>query len=182
MLITKAARRYASAFLQFAKEQDSIEVLLEDVHFINNTIKDSKELLVFLKSPVIKYDDKVEGLEKIFGDHVQESTRLFIKLLARKNRIPLLDQIVQAFIDQYNKYAGIIQIDVFAANALSDSQKEALHEALEKKTGKKVNMRVVIDESLKGGIAVRIDDTVIDGTIKHKLEQLEEKFLSTAVE
>lgn len=182
MLITKAARRYASALLQLAQERDEVETILEDIKFIKNTIDDSRDLVLFLRSPVIKYDDKIEVLGKLFDDRVTEVTRRFIKLLARKNRIHLLDQITGAFMEQYNSYAGIVEIDVYAARELSDSQREALHKALEKMTDKKVEMKISLDESLKGGIAVRIDDTVIDRTVKHKLEQLEESLLSTEVE
>ncbi len=181
-MITKAARRYASALLQVGKEQDNVESILEDIELIKNTIDDSRELQLFLRSPIIKYDDKVQALEQLFGDKVGEVTNQFIKLLARKDRVGILYQITQAFVEQYNKYAGIIEVDVFSARELSDKRQKSLHKALEQKTGKTVNMHVSVDEKLKGGIAVRIDDTVIDGTIKHKLEQLEEQFLSTAAE
>lgn len=182
MLITKAARRYASALLQLAVERDEVKSVLEDIELIKNTIDGSRELILFLRSPIIKYDDKVAVLNELFAERVQEMTRMFIGLLARKNRVHLLDQIVQAFIEQYNKYAGIIKVDVYTARALNESQKKALHKALEEKTNKKVNMHINLNESLKGGLAVRIDDTVIDGTVKHKLEQLEEMFLNTALE
>lgn len=180
MLITKAARRYASALLQYAQEQDEVEAILVDVRFIKNTLDDSKDLGPFLKNPIIKFSDKVEALNTIFGEHVREETRRFIELLARKNRVQLLGQIVHAFVEQYNQYAGIIEIEVYSAGELSDDQKKSLHQALEKKTDKKVEMHLNLDASLKGGIAVRIDDTLIDGTIKHKLEQLEEQLASTA--
>lgn len=182
MPITKAARRYASALLQLAQERDEVEAILADMQFIKNTMDNSRELILFLRNPVIKFDDKVEALGTLFDEEVTELTRRFIKLLARKNRVNLLDQITYAFMEQYNRYAGIVEIDVYTARKLSDSQQQSLHDALEKRTGKKVELKISIDESLKGGIAVRIDDTVIDRTVKHKLEQLEEKLLSTEVE
>lgn len=182
MVRTKAARRYATALLESAKETNAVDDILADINLIKNTLEDSKELIVFLRSPVIKFDDKMQALEKIFSDRVQDMTNRFLQLLARKNRIHLLDQITEAFIQRYNKYAGIIEIDVYSARELDDAQQDDLHKALENKTGKKVDMNLTLDESLKGGLAVRIEDTVIDGTIKHKLQELEQKFLSTAIE
>lgn len=182
MLITKASRRYATALLELAREQDSVEDILEDMRLIHNTFDGSRDLVLFLKSPVIKFDDKFAVLEKIFGHRVQELTNLFIRLLVRKNRVYLLDQIAEAFIQKYNEYAGIISVNIYTAYALTDSQKEELHQALEKNTGKKVDMIVSEDASLMGGMAVRIGDTVIDGTIKHKLAELEDKFLQASVE
>lgn len=182
MLITKAARRYATALLEVGKELGAVDDILEDIKLIDNTLEGSRELTLFINSPVIKYDDKRKALEEIFGERVEEVTAKFIDLLARKGRVNLLDQIVKAFIQKYNQYAGIIEVDVYTAKELNEDQQISLHQALEKKTNKKVDMSLTHDESLRGGIAVRIDDTVIDGTVKHKLEELEHRFLSTAVE
>lgn len=182
MFITKAARRYSKALLETAKETDSVESILEDINLINNTLEGSNELVLFLRSPIIKFDDKSEALEQIFGDRVQEMTNRFLKLLARKSRINLLDQIAKAFIQHYNEYAGILEVDIYTARELTDAQKSELQTTLEQKTGNTVDMAINIDESLQGGLAVRIDDTVIDGTIKHMLKELEQKLVSTSIE
>lgn len=182
MPITKAARRYAKALLELGIERNEVDSMLEDVKLIHNTLEGSRDLVLFLRSPIINFDDKAGALDKLFSEKLQESTNKFIKLLARKNRVNLLDQIAEAFIEAYKKHAGIITIEVFVARELSDSQKQNLHKSLEKMTQKKVDMNINLDESLQGGMAVRIEDTVIDGTVKHKLEQLEQSFLSTAVE
>lgn len=182
MLTTKAARRYATALLELAKERNEVEDILEDMTFIHNTLEDSRELINFLKSPIIKFDDKTAVLDELFFDNIQEATKLFVKLLTRKDRINLLDQIAAAFLDKYKEYAGIITVEVFVAQEMSDDQRQKLHQQLEEKTQKRVEMDVTVDESLKGGMAVRIDDTVIDSTVKHQLNKLEESLLATAVE
>lgn len=182
MFITKAARRYATALLEIAKELDKVGDILEDIKLIDNTIEGSDELAMFISSPIIKYDDKTAALNEIFGDKVNEVTGKFLTLLAKKGRANLLHQVSKAFVDSYNRYAGIIKIEVFFAKPLSEDQKKSLHKALEDKTNKKVEMSLTQDPSLKGGLAVRIDDTVIDGSVKHKLEELEQKLLSTAIE
>lgn len=179
MHTSKAARRYATALLELTKERGELEKILEDITLIRNTMEGSKELVTFLKSPIIKFDDKTAVLEELFFEDLQEATRLFIKLLARKDRINLLDEVTEAFIAKYKEQAGIITIEVFVAKELNDEQRQSLHRTLEEKTQKKVDMNVTLDESLKGGMAVRIDDTVIDGTVKHQLAKLEESLLST---
>lgn len=182
MPTTKAARRYATALLEIAKEQDQVDDILKDIELIHNTLEGSRDLVLFLKSPVINFDDKTQALEKIFFDELEEPTKLFLKLLSRKDRINLLDQIADAFIEKYKSYAGIITIGVFVARELNKEQQELLHSNLEQKTQKKVDMNVTVDEDLKGGMAIRIDDTVIDGTVKHKLQELEKSLLTTTVE
>lgn len=182
MLVSKAARRYATALLELAKEQDAVERTLEDVLFIKNTIDDSRDLLLFLKSPVIKPDKKVSALDAIFGDKVSELVHKYITLIARKNRQNMLDEIVTAFIEKYNEYAGIISAEVFVAKPLDDDQLSDVKQRLEEVTNKTVNITTTVQEDLKGGMAIKIADTVIDATIKHKLEQLEDVFLSAASE
>ncbi|NGP76798.1 ATP synthase F1 subunit delta [Balneolaceae bacterium YR4-1] len=182
MFITKAARRYATALLEIGKELDQVEEILDDIKLIDNTIEGSKELTMFISSPIIKYDDKKAALDEIFTSRVSEVTGKFLTLLARKGRANLLHQIAKAFVDKYNDYAGIIKIEVLSAKELNDDQVQSLQKALEKRTNKKVDMSLSQDASLKGGIAVRIDDTVIDGSVKHKLVELEQKLLSTAIE
>ena len=182
MLVSKAARRYATALLELAKEQDVVESTLKDILFIKNTLEDSRDLVLFLKSPIIKPDKKVSVLEEIFKSEISALVHRFITLIARKNRQNVLDQIVAAFVEVYNVHAGIISAEVFVANKLDDKQIAEVTQKLEEVTGKKVNVTIKVQENLKGGMAVKIADTVIDGTVKHQLEQLEDVFLNTATE
>ncbi|MTI89645.1 MAG: F0F1 ATP synthase subunit delta [Balneolaceae bacterium] len=182
MLVSKAARRYATALLELAKEQNSVEEVLEDVKFVQNTITDSRDLLLFVKSPIVKPDKKAEALKEIFSEQVGKMMNLFITLIAKKKRADILGEIVEAFVDVYNKHAGIINVEVRVAQPLDDNHTAKLKSMLEETTGKKVQLHIKEVPELKGGLAVKIDDTVIDGSVKHKLEQLEELFLETAVE
>ncbi|HBX66949.1 MAG: F0F1 ATP synthase subunit delta [Balneola sp.] len=182
MLVSKAARRYATALLELAKEQDVVESTLEDILFVKTTLEDSRDLVLFLKSPIIKPDKKVSALEEIFKSEISELVHRFITLIARKNRQNVLDEIVTAFVEVYNEYAGIISAEVFVATKLDDKQIAAVTEKLEEVTGKKVNVTIKVQEDLKGGMAIKIADTVIDGTVKHQLEQLEDVFLNTTTE
>lgn len=182
MLVSKAARRYATALLETSKEQKVVEETLKDILFIKSTIDSSKELLLFLRSPVIKPSDKEAALQTIFAKSVNKLTSEFILLVSTKERSSILAEIAQAFVNQYNEYAGIIEVEVRTANALDDTQISQLKKVLEKSTSKKVEMDVKEQTELKGGLLVKIQDTVIDGTVKHKLEQLEQMFLANSVE
>lgn len=178
MLVTKAAKRYATALFDIAQEREEVEPVLEDIKLIYNTLEGSKELIVFLRSPVVTQDDQQAVLQELFGERVERPTRLFLQLLVKKRRINLLFQIAKAFINRYNKFAGIMEVSILAARPLSEEQKDQLHQALEEKTGQKVIMDINYDASLKGGLYICIDDTVIDGTVKHKLQELKDEFFA----
>jgi F-type H+-transporting ATPase subunit delta len=180
MILSKAANRYAAMFLDLGKERSEVPALLEDMNFINNTLNDSRELVLFLKSPIVKYGDKQQVLDALFSKKIQESTRLFLRLLVRKNRVAILHQIVRAFLKKYREYAGIIDVQAATGYDLSDFQVKALQKKLEEITSKEVQLTIHKDPSVQGGMAVRIEDTVIDGTIKHQLRELQKQFLSSS--
>ncbi len=182
MLVSKASGRYAKALLELAEEHNNVEQTLQDILFIKATLDDSRDLLLFLKSPIIKPEKKVAALEEIFGGKVSDLVHNFISLIARKNRQSMIDQIANSFIEIYNDHAGIIEAKIFVAHKLTDEQLSNVKDKIASVTGKKVQITEEVDESLKGGMAIKISDTVIDGTVKHKLEQLEDVFLSSAME
>lgn len=182
MLVSKAAKRYALALNEIADEQNITKEVLDDILLIGNTLDDSRELLLFLKSPIIKPDAKKNALEAIFSNKVNDLTREFLFLITKKGRVDILDQLVLAYIQQYNEQKGIIEVDVYSAKALDEDTIQNLKAVLEKTTSKIVQIKLVIQPELKGGLAVKINDTVIDGTIKHKLEQLEQTFRESSLE
>lgn len=180
MLSSKAAQRYALALLKSAEQQQQVEQTLKDVTFIQRTLQDSRELRLFLKSPIIKPEQKAEALTALFKGKIGDLAYAFILLVAGKKRVELLEHIFNAVLEQYKVMAGIKDVEVRTARELDDEQVAGLKASLEAYTGKKVNLTINLLPELKGGLAVKIDDTIIDGTIKHKLEQLEQKFVQTA--
>lgn len=181
MISSKAARRYASALLGFAQETKNIDVVLKDIQFIQNTINNSKELSVFLKSPVIKEEKKINVLSDLFKKNITVETWKFIELLSAKSRLELLSAITVAFVEAYNKYAGIMEIEVLSAFKADETQLTKIKTSLEKIYSKSVNLICKVDENLLGGMVIKIDDTVIDGSVKNKLQQLEHLFYKDAI-
>ncbi len=177
----KTAQRYANALMQVAIERNEVDAILEDVRFIDNTLHGSRDLVLFLKSPIIKRDKKQKVLKELFSEKVNELTSTFMDIMTRKKREDILSSVFEAFLKKYNEYAGIVDIGVESAETLSKTEVDDLQKALEQKTGKKVHLHLGEDKSLKGGLKIRIEDTVIDGTVKRKLEQLESLFYNTGM-
>jgi F-type H+-transporting ATPase subunit delta len=149
---------------------------------IKNTLDQSAELRLFLKSPIVKKEQKKSALEKIFEKRIGELSANLLKLLSDKSREALLEDITLHFVDLYNEHSGIIEVEVTSATELGDAQLASLIKKLETVTGKKILANRSVDTTLIGGLTVRIDDTVIDGSVKFKLNELKERFTSAAVE
>jgi F-type H+-transporting ATPase subunit delta len=154
MISSKAAKRYAKALLTLSQEQDSLEEVLKDIKTIHDTIKGSRDLQVMLKSPIVKPSDKTIILGEIFSKRIGTLAMQFLLLVAEKERSALLPLITEAFFSLYNEAVGIIEVTLKSAYSLE------------------------VVPSLLGGITIQMEDTVIDGSVLHKLNELEHTLLS----
>ncbi|MEX0686997.1 MAG: ATP synthase F1 subunit delta [Balneolales bacterium] len=177
----KAARRYSSALLSIAIEQKKTQDVLKDIQLIDQTIRGSRELNLFLQNKIINQTKKQSVLTELFGSKVSDLTREFLTFLVTKNREDLLPDVTQSLLAEYNKMAGIVDVYAYYTKELEKNQATELKSVLEEKIGKKINLILKKDASLKGGLVVRIEDTVIDGSIKNKLKKLESLFMGSAV-
>lgn len=174
----KAAIRYAKSLLLLAVERQELEAISRDMILMDNTIKGSRDLVLFLKSPIISKTQKLNVLKEVFGDKVSSTTNAFIEIIVRKGRESEIVAMVSAFRKLYNEQSGIVEVEITTASELGAEQKDKLSKSLESRTGKKVILSERVDPSVRGGIRARIEDTVIDGTIQYKLEQLRNTLLT----
>lgn len=179
-MVSKAARRYAKAWIQIAIERNELDSILSDVLLIRNTLEASKDLVLFMRSPIIDPGDKKAVLVDLFSDKTDEITQGFLQFLVGKGRGDILEMITESFLSYYNDHIGRVEVDVHSAFPLSEDQKKKLITALESVTGKSVKPVYEENPDLLGGLSVRIGDTVIDGTVSNKIGQLKARFADTA--
>jgi F-type H+-transporting ATPase subunit delta len=176
MIVKKVAHRYALALFQEAKSRNKLDDVAGDMQRIGDSITGSRDLVLFLRSKVIARDVKASVLRELFDKELSDLTRQLIRLILEKRREDQLPGIAHAFGNLYRKDQGLVDVEILVARKPGTDQADKLKMALEKKTGGKVLLSFREDPALKGGMAIRIDDTIIDGTIKHKLQQLEATF------
>ncbi len=169
-MVDNAGKRYAEAIYEIATDEKKVFELytfLKDVKdvYSNNDMKQ------YLNHPLVKKEDKVAMLEKIFADQ-KELERNIVLYLEGKNRLRDIDSIYEEYKKIYYTHENIIDVKATFATEVSDEQKKALVEKLTKSTGKKVNLEVEVDATLIGGGIIRIGDKVIDGTIKNRLGEM----------
>ncbi len=173
----RAAYRYAAALLGVADEVKKLDVVSNDLVVLEKLAKDSREFLVFLKSPVVNSERKKQTLTQILQGKVSDVTFKFIILLASKGREGLLPEIIQQFNTLRDQRLGILNVTARTAIAFKPEQEKQLISQIESATKKKVRLSSVVDKSLKGGFMVQHDDTVWDASVRHQLEALREKFI-----
>ncbi len=175
---SKAASRYALALLGVAEETKSLDEVGRDVLTLETLLRQSKEFLAFLRSPVVNKEKKKLVLAEILEKHVGKLMMKFILLLAAKGREELIPEILRQFGRLRDERQGILNVSAKTAVKFTDAQAQALVRQIEETTKKKVRINFTIEPSLKGGFLVQHEDTVWDASVAHQLELLRQRFAS----
>lgn len=174
----RAAARYAKALLQLAEQNQLTEKVVQDARMIHGLISDSKELELLLSSPLVKADKKMLVLNKLFEGKVEDLSLKLIQQTVKQNRENLLSVIFAEMIAQYNKANQIAKVDVTTAIPLEDSVREDIKAKLVQAYKlSKVELVEKVDESLLGGMILRIDDKQLDASIRRKLNDIKKELV-----
>jgi len=168
----RVSSRYARALLETAIEGKVSDIIFEDFIIVDTTIRNSHELRVFTASPVVQHWLKIKVFNEVFEGKISKLTMTFLKFLLDKKRGELIQSIIVQYEDQYNRLNNKLPVEFESSLALNNEIKKNLIEKVANITQKEIIPEFKVDESLKGGVMVRIDDKVYDATIKHQLELL----------
>lgn len=172
----KIARRYTLALYEIAKERKLTNAIKKDFISIKATINSSKDFKLFLKSPIINSGKKRAIFREIFLRKLNDLTLNFFDILTEKNRENILFDIAQDFLHLLNEKEGILEVSVRIAIELTQDEKKNLANKLRDFSGKQIDANYHVDPIIKGGFVARIDDTIIDASIKRQLELLYDRF------
>jgi F-type H+-transporting ATPase subunit delta len=168
----KVSFRYAKAVIESAIKENLTDVLLNDFNLVKGIVISSKELKTFLKSPVIPETKKKKIISELFENQVNASTLNFLLFLVTKGRANLIIDIISQYEVQYNQLHGRIKVGISTAIEMNDDIKTKIVQKITDYTMKTVLPEFKIEESLKGGIVVQVEDWVFDGSLKSQLENL----------
>lgn len=168
------SKRYADAFLGFARDSIGFDKGLEELQDLRRVFRDNPEIMSFVESPQIMDNEKRAFIDGILKDNFSEEIREFLKLLLRKGRIKLLPDIAEY---ARVEYSHGIEVDALLKTSypLDTEDIARIKTVLENEFKKKLHLYVELDSDLLGGIYVKIGNTIIDGSVKRRLEDLREK-------
>ncbi len=170
--------RYAMALIELAEEKNIYDKVIEDIQTVYNTLKDSRELRVYLSSPVLSEEKKKEILSAIFDNYVGSDVSSFLSFVVDKGRIDLLDEIAKRVLEINDEKQNIADLTIKSVVELDDTQTQKIKDAFKEFTGKKIRFKNVVDESIIGGFVAQVKDTVYDASVKHQLKRLKETLTS----
>ena len=173
----RLAARYAKSILDLAIERGQLEEVHDDMLFLQQAFRSSRELLVMIKSPVIKADKKDKVLGAIMAGKVSVITATFNKLLLSKGREFYLPEIITAFIDQYKEYKGIHMVKLTTAVPVGEELKKSIMDKISAdKHLKNIELVTSVNEDLIGGFVLEIGDELVDASIAFDLKNIKKQF------
>ncbi len=178
---TRAARRYARAIFQMALKREEVDVVASGLAQVALSEDASPQLMTVLQHPRITRERKKELLKQVFGDSVPADVANFLTLLVDKDRADILPEVAIQFrrlLDENRK-----QLDAEATTAIpmSDAQRDALLNRLQAQTGYTIRLQTRVDESIVGGLIVRVGDRLIDGSVRTQLQTMREQLKQAKV-
>lgn len=174
---TRVAKRYAAALFGIAERDGILDSVAADVTLIERFIKEIPYLRAVLIQPFVSEARKLKVAGDAFGDRVTATSLNFVNLLIRKRREDLIDECIAEFRVMLADAQNVVAAVATTAVPMTPEQQTRLTESLGKLTGKTVHLTTEIDPAILGGSIVRMGDTVIDGSIRGRLERLEQQLL-----
>ena len=168
------AQRYALALFELSKDAKGLTALETDVGQLRAALAASPELVGMIASPIVSRDEQGAAIVAIAGKlGLSKMTTNTLALMAQKRRLFVLPQLVSDLTARIAAEKGEMTVDVTSATELSAAQVKALSDVLKAKVGKTVQLNTTVDESLIGGLIVKLGSTMIDTSVKAKLAALQ---------
>jgi F-type H+-transporting ATPase subunit delta len=167
-------RGYATAIFTIAEAEGSLDRVSDELFHFAKALERSNELRSALTDIAIPSERKTAVLDDLLGDRASELTRHVVEFVVSQGRARELDGIVDELVDLAAQRRSHVLAEVRSAIPLDEDTRRKLGETLSKATGKSVEVKVVVDPSVVGGIYAKVGDQVIDATVRKRLEDLKE--------
>jgi F-type H+-transporting ATPase subunit delta len=171
--LRSASLQYANALADIALEQGAAQPVLKQLTEFGAAFAESAELRMFLATPGVEWEAKHGVIEKLAARMgASKIIRNFLFVMVDNQRTALLPDILEAFQEVIRRRQGVAEAEVSSAVNLSDAQKVQLLQTLERLTSKKIQAKYALEPELLGGAVVRIGDTIYDGSLRSRLNEM----------
>ncbi len=169
------ASRYAKSLLDLATEKGQLEAVYADMQQLKSVCAESKDFVLFLKSPIIESDKKVSTLKTIFEGKVNAISLSFIAMAASKRREATIPAMVTSFIEQYKTQKNIITAVVTSANGLDEATREKALHLIKTQLNGEVELIEKTNKDLIGGFVLKVGDKQLDKSVARQLANLKKQ-------
>jgi F-type H+-transporting ATPase subunit delta len=160
---------YARSLFEVAQEQDKLDKVRDELGEFTDALNESRELQVFLFSPYFSTREKADGLDKAISG-ADETVLNFLRLLIDKHRMPVLFRVRAEYDRLWEEKNKLLPVTVTSAVELPEETVKQIGDRIAEQTDRKVDLQSKVDPDILGGIVVRVGNSVLDASIRNRLE------------
>jgi F-type H+-transporting ATPase subunit delta len=162
---------YARSLFEVAKDQDKLDAVREQLGAFAEALSDSREMQQFFFSPYFSTQEKEDGLARVLSgaDPVIDN---FLRLLIQNHRMPVLLRVRAGYDVLWEQENKLLPVHVTSAVELDKKTVKQIGDRIAEQTGRKVDLSAAVEPDILGGIVVRVGNSVLDASIRNRLEQL----------
>ena len=173
------SKTYAQALFELAVEEERTSAFLEEASGLLEIIRANAEFRQFMNHPKIQKEDKLEVVQNVFRDQISREMLGFLVTIVEKDRYGEIEAILQDFIASIKEYNNIGTAYVTTAIAINDQEKQDIESRLLATTRyRTIECIYDVDQSLIGGMVIKMGDRVVDSSIRTKLDKLQRELLA----
>ncbi|HEX9482767.1 MAG TPA: F0F1 ATP synthase subunit delta [Solirubrobacteraceae bacterium] len=165
------AQVYARALFEVGREHGKLDVLREQLGQFADALDSNRELTTFFFSPYFSSEEKQDGLRRVLLD-ADENFINFVNLLIENHRMPVIFRIRQDYERLWEEENRLLPVEITSAIALDQATTENLGRTIGERAGRTVELAARVDPAILGGLVVRVGNSILDASIRNRLEQL----------
>ena len=172
------AQVYSRSLFEVAKEHDKLDLIKEQLAAFADALEQNRELAIFFFSPYFSTEEKKRGLERALVDADQTLVN-FLELLIENHRMPVIFRARRQFEVLWDAEHRLLPVEVTSAVALDPAVADELGARIREQTGQNVELTSHVDPDILGGIVLRVGNSILDASIKNRLQQLRREVAKT---
>jgi ATP synthase F1 delta subunit len=162
---------YARSLFEVAKEQDKLDSVREQLGEFADALQKTRELQVFFFSPYFSTTEKEDGLDRAVSG-ADDVIVNFLKLLIENHRMPVIFRVRRGYDQLWEEENKLLPVRVTSAVELDSATVSQIGDKIAEQTGRTVDLSSEVDPDILGGIVVRVGNSILDASIRNRLEQL----------
>ncbi len=165
------AQVYARSLFEVAQERDELDEVREQLGQFADALQDNRDLATFFFSPYFSTEEKKDGLHRAV-DGARETVRNFLELLVENHRMPVIFRVRREFDRMWEEENRLLPVEITSAVRLDESIAARIGEEIGRQTGRRVQLKSTVDPDVLGGIVLRVGNSILDASIRTRLENL----------
>jgi F-type H+-transporting ATPase subunit delta len=169
--VEEVAEVYARALFEAAREDDVLDAVHEQLDEFADAVTENRDLAVFFFSPYFSAQEKKDALHRALTG-ADSRFENFLQALIERHRMPVLFRIRARFDQMWEKERQLLPISITSAVELDKDTVQSIGDQVGEQTGRTIELTSQVDPDILGGIVLRVGNTILDASIRHRLEQL----------